>query len=111
MVLFDSLHALGNLREAEQHTKAFLAQRGVDPWERAQCLSGLSAVLRDQGRLSEALQRAEEATAAFITIPKAHALEPDQPFSWLSNSRSIESFDPGADGAPRGGDGQGPACA
>jgi tetratricopeptide (TPR) repeat protein len=66
--LAHGLQALGKLKEAEQHMRAYLLE-DVPRYERAICLGSLARVLRDQGRLSEALEKAEQATALATTIP------------------------------------------
>jgi tetratricopeptide (TPR) repeat protein len=66
--LTKSLQMLGKLKEAEQHMRAFLRRGDLSNLDRAFCLIGLAGVLRDQGRLSEALERAEQATALTKTI-------------------------------------------
>jgi tetratricopeptide (TPR) repeat protein len=42
----------------------------MSSYDRILCLSTLAAVLRDQGRLSEAMEKAEQATALATTVPE-----------------------------------------
>jgi tetratricopeptide (TPR) repeat protein len=72
--LMHGLHTLGKLKEAEQHMRAYLLREDSDSYFRTNCLHGLARVLRDQGRLGEALEKAEQATALAKTIPEAHLL-------------------------------------
>jgi tetratricopeptide (TPR) repeat protein len=72
--LTHSLHMMGKLKEAEQHMRAYLLREGEDSLYQAGCLSALARVLRDQGRLGEALETAEQATALTRTIPLDHTV-------------------------------------
>jgi hypothetical protein len=45
--LMHSLHILGNLKEAEQHMRAYLLREDADREHRAVCLGGLALVLCD----------------------------------------------------------------
>jgi tetratricopeptide (TPR) repeat protein len=65
-----ALHMLGNLKEAEQDVCAHLLREDTPPFDRANCLTALAGVLRDQGRLGEALEKAEEAAATAKTLPE-----------------------------------------
>jgi tetratricopeptide (TPR) repeat protein len=65
-----SLHMLGELKEAEQHMKAYLPREDLTSYDRTVSLGALAAVLRDRGKLREALETAEEATALSKTIPE-----------------------------------------
>jgi tetratricopeptide (TPR) repeat protein len=68
-LLVDALHMLGRLKEAEQHHRTHLLREDLSTEDRALCLTALALVIRDQGRLSEALETAEQATALATTIP------------------------------------------
>jgi tetratricopeptide (TPR) repeat protein len=68
--LMHGLQALGRLKEAEQHMNLYLLRCDAVSVGRAACLGNLAWVLRDQGRLSEALKTAEEATAIAKIIPE-----------------------------------------
>jgi tetratricopeptide (TPR) repeat protein len=68
--LMHGLHHLGKLKDAEHHHHAYLLRADLTLYARAVTLNSLSRVLRDQGKLNEALEKAEEATALATTIPK-----------------------------------------
>jgi tetratricopeptide (TPR) repeat protein len=89
--LMHGLHALGRLTEAEQHHRAFLLRVDVTRYDRATGLNSLARVLRDQGRLSEALEKAEEATAMAITIPEARVPMPYHIHSFLDTCTGTEA--------------------
>jgi hypothetical protein len=76
-----ALHMLGNLKEAEQDVCAHLLRKDIPPFDRANCLTALAGVLRDQGRLGEALEKAEEAAAVAKTLPEA-CLPPKTPHQY-----------------------------
>jgi tetratricopeptide (TPR) repeat protein len=81
--LMHGLHAWGKLKESEQHHRAYLVRADVKPYNRAVGLNSLSRVLRDQGRLSEALEKAEEATSLAETAFKSSA-PLDNPCKWFT---------------------------
>jgi tetratricopeptide (TPR) repeat protein len=73
--LMHGLHMLGRIKEAEQSMNAYLLHESECRTERAMCINALARVLRDQGRLSEALERAEEATGMARTIDDDDIIE------------------------------------
>jgi hypothetical protein len=67
------------------------ARRGEDPYARARCLGCLSRVLRDQGRLSDALTTAHEAMALALTLPEACTPNPGTPFSFVDACNTTQA--------------------
>jgi tetratricopeptide (TPR) repeat protein len=90
-LLGDVLHRLGKLKEAEQQSFALLSRDDIDDYMKARCLNALARVIRDQGRLSEALQKAEEATAMALAIPEACVPPKHRRYSFLSTCHQTEA--------------------
>jgi hypothetical protein len=108
LLLVQANQLLGSLKEAEHEVKAILRHKDVTGEERVVCVGALAGVLRDQGRLGEALETAEEATALAKVTPAACVRKGHLNLSLLAGEGPAgRGLDPRADGAPGRGDAEG----